>query len=259
VRCGRPIALSLILALGFATAAAQGETEQNGNLIVAFDGGISPHRLPRKGAAPVAVWIESTVKAADGSDPPPQVRQIAIAINRRGRIFDRGLPTCAVRKIQPATEAAARRLCRGAIVGSGHVSVRVLLPKQSPFTFNGRLLAFHAKRSGGHRRILAQVYGLRPPSAFILTFKLRRQGGTFGTVLRTRLPKSAWKWAYVTHFDLRLQRTYTYRGRRRSYISAACAAPSGFPGAVYPFARATYTFAGATTVSSTLIRDCKAR
>jgi hypothetical protein len=254
----RLIALALLLALG-AAGAARAELTQEGNVLLSFDGGIAPHALPRSKPGPVAVWIASTIKTANGSDPPPQVRQITIAINREGRIFDRGLPTCAVRRIQPATEAAARRICGGAIVGSGHVAVRVALPQQSPFTFRGRLLAFHAKRAGGQRRILAQVYGRRPPSAFVLTFKIRRRGGTFGTVLRTSLPRSAWKWAYVTHFDMRLQRTYVYRGRRHSYISAACAAPAGFPSALYPFARATFSFAGATRISSTLTRDCSVR
>lgn len=251
-------AVAMIAALGFA-GAARGELTQEDNLLLSFDGGISPHALPRSTTAPVKVWIESEIKSVDGADPPPQVRQIAIAINRNGKIFDRGLPTCRVRKIQPATAAAARRICGDAIIGSGHVSVRVTLPKQNAFTFEGNLLAFHARRSGGQRRILAQVYGRRPPSSFVLTFKLHKESGVFGTVLRTTLPQSAWKWAYVTRFDMRLQRTYTYRGRRHSYISAGCAAPNGFPGAVYPFARATYKFADDTTISSTLIRDCKVR
>jgi hypothetical protein len=256
LRPARVAVLALVVALGCA-GVARGELAQEDNVLLSFNGGIAPHALPRSATAPVAVWIESTVKAVDGSDPPPQVREIAIAINRNGRIFDRGLPTCKVRQIQPATETAARRICGGAIVGSGHVSVRVLLPKQNPFTFEGTLLAFHASRSGGHRRILAQVYGRRPPSSFVLTFKLAKRRGEFGTVLRTRLPASASKWAYVTHFDMRLRRTYLYRGQRRSYISAACAAPAGLPGTLYPFARASFTFADETTVSQTLVRDCK--
>ena len=74
------------------------------------------------------------------------------------------------------------------------------------------MLVFHAKRSGGDRRLLAQVYGLKPPSAFVLTFKIVKEAREFGTVIKTSLPKSARKWAYVTHFDMKLQRTYTYQG-----------------------------------------------
>jgi hypothetical protein len=259
VKIVRPsIAIVLALALGTA-ATAHGEAVQEGNLVVRFDGGISPHALPRSTPAPVTVKIETTIETSDGADPPPQLREISIGINREGQVFDRGLPTCKVRKIQPTTIAAARRICGGAIVGNGHVGVRVHLPNQPPFTFDWPLLVFNAKRSGGDRRLLAQVYGRRPPSAFVLTFKVLKRRGTFGTQIRTTLPKPAQKWAYVTHFDMKLRRIYTYRGKRRSFISAACPAPDGFPGALYPFARGKFTFAGGRVLSETLIRDCKVR
>ena len=255
-----PAALAaLALLLGALAGSAAAEKQQSGDLLVNFDGGIAPRALPREGVAPVAVSVDSTFKSAEGADPPPQLRRIAIAINKGGRIFDRGLPTCRVQRIQPSTIAAAKRICGGAIIGSGNVRVRVRLANQPPFTFKGPLLVFHAKRAGGHRRLLAQVYGTRPPSAFVLTFKILRRKGTFGTVISTVLPKPARKWAYVTHFEMKLRRTYTYRGRRRSFISAGCPAPPGFPGAVYPFARANFGFAGASQVTSTLIRDCKVR
>ena len=257
-RGGLIAAALLLLALGIA-GVARAEVEQEGNVIVAFDGGISPKALPREGVAPVAVTIDSSFKSAEGADPPPQLRTISIGINRAGRIFDRGLPTCRVRKIQPATIRAAKRICGAAIVGNGRVQVRVHLANQPPFTFKGPMLVFHAERSGGNRRLLAQVYGRKPPSAFVLNFKIVETSGEFGTVIKTSLPRSARKWAYVTHFDMKLRRTYTYRGERRSYVNAGCAAPEGFPGAVYNFARSNFGFAGGKHVTTTLIRDCKVR
>ncbi len=258
MRWAAAIAAALALALG-AVGAASAEVEQSGNLIVSFSGGISPHALPRSEPAPVGVTIDSGFKTADGSDPPPQLQQISIGINRNGKIDDRGLPTCRVRKIQPATIDAARRICGGAIVGKGHVEVRVALANQPAFTFKGPLLVFNAKRSGGHRRLLAQVYGTKPPSAFVLTFKVLKAKGAFGTVIKTTLPKAAQGWAYVTHFDMRLRRIYTYRGVRHSFISAACEAPAGFPGAVYQFARGSFRFAEGQRVNDELVRNCKVR
>ena len=248
-------AAALLVALGVATG-ARAEVEKQGDVIVSIDGGISPKALPRTGVAPVAVNIDSTFKSAEGADPPPQLRRISIGINRRGKIFDRGIPTCRVRSIQPATISAAKRICGGAIVGSGHVRVRVHLANQPPFTFKGPMLVFHAKRAGGERRLLAQVYGRKPPSAFVLNFKIVEEPGEFGTVIKTSLPASASKWAYVTHFDMKLQRIYTYQGKRHSYVSAGCAAPPGFPGAVYAFAQADFGFAEGEDVTTTLVRDC---
>jgi hypothetical protein len=242
-----------------AAAIAQGEVEQQGDIVVNFGGGISPRALPRTGTAPVAVKIASSFKSAEGADPPPQLKSISIGINRRGKIFDRGLPTCRVREIQPATIVAAKRLCGGAIVGSGHVAVRVHLANQSPFTFKGPMLVFHAKRSGGVRHLLAQVYGRKPPSAFVLNFRIVEEPGEFGTVIKTSLPQSASKWAFVTQFHMKLQRTYAYGGKKRSYVSAGCAAPPGFPGAVYAFAQANFGFAEGEHVTTTLVRDCTVR
>jgi len=252
------IAAALLVALGIA-GVARAEVEQQGGVIVNFDGRITPRSLPRTGLAPVAVSVDSTFKSADGSDPPLQLQTISIGINRAGKIFDRGLPTCRVRKIQPTTIKAARRICGAAIVGSGHVRVRVHFANQPPFTFKGPLLVFHAKRHAGNRRLLAQVYGQRPPSAFVLNFTVVKTHGEFGTVIKTSLPEVARKWAYVTHFDMRLRRTYTYAGKRHSFVSAGCAAPAGFPGAVYPFARSNFGFAGGKHVITTLVRDCRVR
>lgn len=250
--------VALALTLGV-VGVARGELTQEDNLLLSFRGGITPKALPRNADAPVAVWIDSTVKATDGSDPPPQLREILIAINKGGKLFDRGLPTCEIRRIQPSTMAAAKSICGGAIVGSGHVGVRIVLDQEHPFDFHAPLLAFNAKPHNGHKRILAQVYGSQPPSAFVLTFRVHKRRGTFGTVISTRLPKSARRWAYITHFDMRLQRRYTYRGKQRSFISASCAAPGGFPGTVYPFAEAAYRFATGTTASMTLLRNCQVR
>jgi hypothetical protein len=258
LRRGALVGLALLVALAVG-GVARAEVEQAGDVVVSFDGGISPHALPRAGVAPVTVRIESGFRSAQGADPPPQLRTISIGINRRGRIFDRGLPTCRVRKIQPTTIRAARRICGGAIVGSGHVQVRIHLPNQPPFTFTGPMLVFHAKRAGGDRRLLAQVYGVKPPSAFILTFRILREPGEFGTVIKTSLPASASEWAYVTKFDMKLRRIYTYKGQKHSYVSAGCAAPPGFPGAVFAFAQAKFGFAEGEQVKTTLVRDCTVR
>lgn len=252
---GRLVAAALLTALAVG-GVARAEVGQQGDTVVSFNGGISPHALPRKGTAPVAISIDSDFKSAIGADPPPQLQRISIAINRGGKVFDRGLPTCGVNRIQPATFRAAHRLCGGAIIGNGHVQVRVFLTNQAPFTFKGPLLVFHAEPKGGHKRFIAQVYGVKPPSAFVLVFTMLKARGDFGTVIETTLPEAARKWAYVTHFDMTLRRTYTYRGRERSYVSAGCHAPDGFPGAIFTFAQAEFGFAGGETVTTTLNRDC---
>ncbi len=247
------VAVALLTCLG---VPAQAELSQDGNLIVAFNSDLSPKALPRGTPAPVAVTVAGDIRATEGASLP-QLRQISVEINRAGHLYDKGLPTCAVKSIQPATAANARRVCSGAIVGSGHVTVEAHLPSQAPFLVKAKLLAFNGPEKNGHKLILAQVYAKAPPGAFVLTFKVVKKGGLFGTTMSTSLPPSARGWAYLTHFDMTLRRSYSYGGKTRSYVSAACAAPAGFPGAVFPFARATYGFDDGQQLTTTVVRSCR--
>lgn len=250
-------ALALLLC---ASIPASAERNKEGDLEVSFDGGLSPTRLPRQATVPVAVRVSGNVTSATGKgDQLPQLRTISVAINRQGRLFDHGLPTCQVKTIQPATEDGARAACGGALVGSGHVTVQVHIPDQPTFTVKAKLLAFNGPRKNGHKLILAQAYARNPPGAFILTFRLSRHNGVFGTVMSTTLPHEALTWAYLTHFDMTLHRTYTYRGARHSYVSAACTAPDGFASAFFPFAKATYVFANGSRLTTSVARRCEVR
>lgn len=250
-----PLGAVLAVALCLAIPAAA-EVSQQGKLITSFQGSLSPKTLPRHKPVPVAVRVAGSFRSAKGTELP-QLRTISVAINRAGRLYDKGLPTCRVARIEPATEAEARRLCRRSIVGSGHVRVGVHLENQAPFEVKAKLLAFNGPTVHGRKLILAQVYAKNPPGAFVLTFRLRKQPGLFGTLMSTRLPPQAQGWAYLRHFDMTLDRQYRYRGKGRSYVSAACAAPEGFPGAVFPLARATYGFANGQKLRTTVVRSCR--
>lgn len=236
---------------------AAAESNRDGDLLVTFDGSLHPKMLPRDAPAPVAIRVAGNVRSVSGeAGAIPQLRTISVGINREGRLFDRGLPICRVRAIRAATQKAARRICEDAIVGSGHIRVQVRIPGQLPFAVNANLLAFNGPRQGGSKLIIAQTYSRRPPGSFILLFRVDRAPGLFGTVLSTVLPRRARNWAFLTHFDMTLHRRYSYRGEPRSFVSAACAAPSGFDTVVFPLARATYGFANGQRLVTSVARTC---
>lgn len=237
---------------------ARAEVIQQGNLITSFDGQLTPRKLPRLEPAPISVKVAGDFKTTGGK-PLPQLRTISVAINRAGKIYDAGLPSCPVATIQPATERVARALCHRSILGTGHVSLEVRLENQPAFPIDAKLLAFKGPAEHGEKVILAQVYAKNPPGAFVLTFRLKSAHGLFATVISTTLPRSAWGWAYLTHFEMTLHRRYRYRGKARSYASAACSAPAGFPGAVFPFAKARYGFANGQSLTTTVARSCRVR
>jgi len=231
---------------------------QRGPVRVKFDGKLTPSALPRHGAAPVGFAVDTRISGTKGGTPP-QLRRIAIEINRNGHFSAKGLPVCKERDIQPSTTAGARAACSGALVGEGHFAANVKLPEQSPFPSSGKVLAFNG-RLHGKPAILAHIYGTQPaPTSYVLPFSIRESRGTYGTVLETSLPHATGNWGYVTGLEMKLHRSFRYHGKRHSYLSAGCPAPAGFPGASFPLARTSFAFAGGVTLVSILNRSCTAK
>jgi hypothetical protein len=256
----KQIGIVAAVAMAFALCAslAHAELTARGELFVRFSGGIEPSALPRQSRAPISVSVSGTVRTLSGGRPPA-LRGIAIAINRGGRLDATGLPVCRREQIDPSSTEEAMAACGPALVGRGHYAADVAFPEQSSFPSQGRILAFNAVIDG-HRAILAHVYGERPvPITRIIVFRIHESSGTYGTVLTGSLPASINRWGYLRQITLDLHRNYTYRGKPRSYLSAACSAPPGFQGAVFPFARASMTFADGRRLSSTLTRSCRVR
>jgi len=249
------VALAASLAV---TALAAAELSQKGGLFVRFDGGISPKALPRRAPAPIAVSIEGTVRALKSSDPPALSR-IQIALNRGGQLDTRGLPVCNRGQLSSTNVTEALAACGDALVGAGGIVAQTSFPDQPHHTLRGEVTLFNG-REHGRPTILAHVFQASPgPLTDVITFEVRRTGGAFGTVITGRMPPALEHNGYLTSIFLRLRRTYVYRGRQHSYLSAACPAPPGLSGALFPFAKASMTFDDGRTLSSTLTRTCRAK
>jgi hypothetical protein len=249
---------TIVVAFASCASLAAAELTAHGDLFVRFNGGIAPNSLPRHSRAPISVRFVGTVRTLSG-DRPPALRRIVIAINQGGRLDAHGLAVCRQSEIEPSSSQEALKACGPALVGRGSYAADVAFPEQSSFPSHGRILAFNAVVDG-KRAILAHVYGVDPvPITRIIVFHIRESPGTFGTVLTGALPESLNRWGYLKRISLSLHRNFTYRGQPRSYLSAACDAPAGFSGAVFPFAHASMTFADGRTLSSTLNRSCKVR
>lgn len=238
---------------------ARGEIRGKGDLLVTFGGGFTPRSLPRDRDVPVTVHLHGTVKTADGSRPP-QLRTISIAVNRYGRLSTEGLPICRPGLLESTDSELALSRCRPALVGHGRFGANVALPNAAPFPVEGKMLAFNG-RVHGKPVVLLHIHGSNPVEAtLVLTFTIRHpRDGKFGTVLTARIPRIASDLGYVTDVSLVFGRTYRFRGQPHSFLSARCAAPAGFPGALFTFAKGSFTFAGGTQLSPALVRDCVVR
>jgi hypothetical protein len=251
------VALSMLTAAALGASPAGAALVAHGDLFVSFDGGIAPTALPRREAAPISASVEGVVRTPPGTVPPP-LEQIEIALNRAGHLDTVGLPACRLTQLEGTSSSQALGVCGDALVGEGSYTAKASFPEQGTFPTRGHILAFNG-RSEGRPVIYAHVYGGNPaPSTGVITFYIRRpRTGTYGTILNASLPTALQGYGYVKDISLRLHRLFIYRGARHSYLSAACAAPAGFPGASFTFARAQMRFEGGVTLSSTIVRSCR--
>ncbi len=232
------------------------EVAQKDGVRVSVAAAIAPTKLPRQGTAPVAVSFSGRVSPTS-PNAVPQLQTLALAINSHGALLTDGLPRCRLGRIDPSTTAEALAACRSSLIGEGHFSADVRLPEQSPFPSQGKVLAFNARYQGAPA-IFAHIYGTEPaPTSYVLPFLITHSRGTYGTVLEARLPRVTGEWGFVTGISMALDRTFSYHGRPRSYLSAGCPAPTGFPGVSFPLAKTTFAFAGGLRLTSVLNRSCR--
>lgn len=229
---------------------APAEVAQKQGVRVTVDGALSPTKLPRKGSAPVGVSVSGHIDALKQGELP-QLKALSIAINSAGKLDVKGIPHCRINHINPSTTAQAEAICGNALIGEGHFSANVVLPEQSPFPSEGKLLAFNGT-IGRKPAIFAHVYGTEPLStSYVFAFKVKRQRGTFGTVLEASFPRATGDWGYITGITLKLDRS--------RFMRAGCPAPQGFNKVVFPLVKTNFNFDGGLDISSTLTRSCQAK
>lgn len=218
----RIAALVLAVALLGATAAAGDEALVEVNdIALRADGGFQPQTLPKRHFAPIDFQGHVDISARHGAPLPP-LQQALIDFDRDGRLSAAGLPTCAPETIAQLGTAGARRACRGAIVGTGHVAAAISLlgaavQTRSPLTiFNGPRLAT-GPSVVLHARTLVPV-----PETYAILVPIERLRGGFRYRARIELPPLAEGLGALTHIDARIGRRYRAAGRARSYVSARC-------------------------------------
>ncbi len=245
-------AAALLACATIATAAVI----QRGNLRITVLSQILPYKLPRTGTDPIAVFVSGHLEAPKGG-VPDQLQRMSVKVNRHGLLQSKGLPTCRVADIQPASTERALSTCGDAVIGSGQFWANIVLPDQGAYPTRGRLLIFNG-REQGRPVLLTHIFTANPFfSSFVLVFKIRHlRKGAWGTQLSTSLPQALGSWGYVDRIKLTLKRKYTYRGKQLSYFNSGCPAPKDVPRIVFPLALATFEFKGGLELSTKVEKSC---
>jgi len=250
-------ALATVVALGGIDPAAA-ERTGTPEVVVSFDGGIVPRKLPRHRPAPLSLKLRGAVYGTNGA-PPPRLQRIELAFGARGGLDTAGLPVCPRARLRNATQRQALERCRGALVGRGTISAEVPLNPADPIVAQASALVFNGV-SEGRPAAWVHAYSASPPVSFVLPFYLSRlPTGAYGMLMRSPVRRALGRWPRLRSFEIVLGRRYRTADGRHSYLSGSCPLPPGFDHLSVPIARATYVFAPRPTLPQAISRRCQVR
>jgi hypothetical protein len=246
-------ALVVLVAGGTALAGNKPETVEVGNLVFTFNGGFSPTALPKSKLAPITLTASGKIATKNG-EHPPALKEAIVETDKNGAVFVKGLPVCKSGQLQSRDTKAARKACPKAIIGSGHTAVEVLFPESKPIPVDSALTVFNGGQKGGTTTFYIHAYFTAPiTGAIVTTVKIKKiHNGRYGLKSVASIPKIANGSGSVKSFDLKIGKTYTYKGKKVSVLSAKCA-----DGKLQAFASSI--FADGTKASAGIIRTCTAK
>jgi hypothetical protein len=244
------IGAALALAVGGIASAEKPVKVIAGNLVLTFNGGFTPKKLPKTERAGIKLSISGKIATLDGAHPPA-LKEFVLETDKNGAINAKGLPVCTSSKLQAQDTKRAKAICPDAIVGQGTTNIQINFAEQAPIPVKSKLLAFNGGVKGGTTTIFIHAYITVPtPAAVVTTVKVRKQRkGRYGLKSVASIPVIAGGNGSVTGFTLSIDRKFTYKGKRQSYLLLKCT-----DGKIV--ARGTAVFRDGTRATGGVIRTC---
>jgi hypothetical protein len=232
-------------ALGVGVAGPDGNVQ---DLTVTF----SPKKLSKSKFQPAVLNVVtslSTTTAANGV-PVPATRAV-LDFDKNVTLYTKGIPSCTSAKLQNQSTDLAKAACPKSVVGGG--AATVLLPVGAQvFTENVTITAFAGPPQGGRPVILLHTFGATPVQvATVLTGTIsnfNKQG--YGPRLDVQIPPLAGGTGALTVFQTKVNKKYTYKGQKRSYVSAKC------PSSKKLKYRGAFTFSDGVTLTPAHVQKC---
>ncbi|HET7573511.1 MAG TPA: hypothetical protein VFJ99_00205, partial [Solirubrobacterales bacterium] len=165
-----------------------------------------------------------------------------------------GLPVCPPGRLQATDVKAARRACPGAIVGKGKGTAMVAFPEQRPFPVSSPITLFNGPKKHGNPTVLAHAYTTVPvATTFIVPIVIERiHKGVYGYRTEAKIPRIAGGNGIPISGEIKVDRKWTYKGKKYSYINARCET-----GKLQ--AKGQFTFDDGTFMQGSFLFPCKTR
>jgi hypothetical protein len=221
-----------------------------GNLIVDGDGGFSPKALPKDHDAPIKAFLHGRIRTLDGTRPSP-LRQLVLLIDKHSSVETEGLPKCSRAKLVATTTKQARKLCPGAIVGTGFGTAVVELPEQAPIEASSAITIFNGPEVHGNPTGIGHAHLDYPtPTTYLVQSEIETiHDGRYGYRVEIDFPKIVNDYGSGIYGRFTINRKWQHKGETLSYANARCA-----DGRLQ--AEVQLTFKDATLLRGTAFKPC---
>jgi hypothetical protein len=245
--------LAALVALAIPISAAlAGETVSgpDGNA-QSIEASVSPKALYKKTLSPASLSVDvktGSTTAANGV-PSPATHDV-IDFDQNLSLATKGLPTCNAAKLQNTTTEAAEKACGDAIIGKG--SAITLIPLGTLYTEPVTVTAFNGVPQGGKPVVLLHSYGVSPVQTTLILVgtvsNLNKEG--YGPRLDVTIPPLAGGYGAITDFKVKIQKSWTYKGKKMSFVNAKCPASKKLK------YRGAFTYKDGTTINASTTQTC---
>lgn len=186
----------------------------------------TPQKLSKKVAEPVTLNVTTatttTKPSANNGAPIPAVEAI-VDFPKGVTIFNKGYPTCDPGLLQNTSTEAAIEACKKAKIGGGDGTADLVVGEKI-FPVGTTITAFNGIPVGGKPVILLHTYSQSPIQTTLVLVgtvtNLNKEG--YGPRLDVTIPLIAGGQGAITGFHVKIFKTYSYKGKKRSYVSSTC-------------------------------------
>lgn len=231
------------------SAATAGETVTgpDGNT-QSVEASVTPKALYKKIASPASLFVDVKTGATAGI-PNPAVHDV-IDFDQNLALATKGLATCNPSALQNTTTEAAERACGSAKIGSG--TATTLLPLGALYTEPTVVTAFNGVPQGGKPVVLLHAYGTLPlQTTLVLVGVVSNYGKEgYGPRLDVTVPPIAGGVGVITDFNVKIQKSWTYKGKKTSFVNAKCPASRKLK------YRGAFTYQDGTTIDAAHTQAC---
>lgn len=242
--------VAALSAVAVVSAAGDKESAVVGNIEFSAGGGFSPKALSKTKQTPIALTAEGKIKTLDGTHPPA-LKEVLIETDKNGAINVKGYPTCKSGQLQSQDTSHAKAACKSALIGSGKTTATVEFAESKEILVPSQLLVFNGGEKGGVVTLYIHAYFSKPiPGAIVTTVKIKKiHKGRYGLLSTASIPKIAGGSGSIANFQLKIDKKFTYQGKKVSVLTAKC--PDG-----KLQAHATGVFTDGTKISTEFVRTC---